>query len=113
MGGAEKTIFQKCFFRFPHALLPPLFFPAAGFVFAVALEGGGGTAFFEDADLLTPFGETAVVPVLGRNKLNVYFGDKVWLMKGDKRFNALKYVHFYHRYKNLAEGDNENEFLGL
>ncbi|MBO5252606.1 MAG: 1-acyl-sn-glycerol-3-phosphate acyltransferase [Clostridia bacterium] len=66
-----------------------------------------------NAVLDMPFGETAVVTVLGRNKLNVYFGDKVWQMKGDKRFNALKYVHFYHRYKNLAEGDNENEFLGL
>ena len=45
-----------------------------------------------------PHSETAVVTVLGRNKLNVYFGDKVWQMKGDKRCNALKYVHFYHRY---------------
>ena len=60
-----------------------------------------------------PYSETSVVTVLGRNKLNVYFGDKVWQMKGDKRFNALKYVHFYHRYKNITEGDGENEFLGL
>ena len=60
-----------------------------------------------------PHSETAVVTVLGRNKLNVYFGDKVWQMKGGKRFNALKYVHFYHRYKNITEGDGDNEFLGL
>ena len=60
-----------------------------------------------------PYSEISVMTVLGRNKLNVYFGDKVWQMKGDKRFNALKYVHFYHRYKNIAEGDAENTFLGL
>ena len=60
-----------------------------------------------------PFAQTGTVAVLGRNKLNVYFGEKVYQFKGGKRFNALKYVNFYHRYKNLTEGDGTDEFLGL
>lgn len=58
---------------------------------------------FDDADAVT---------VLGRNKINVYYNGKVYQFKGDKRMNALKYVHLFHRYKNIREGEN-NEFLGL
>ena len=60
-----------------------------------------------------PFSEAGVITVLGRNKLNVYFGDKVYQMVGSKRFNALKYVHFFNRYKNIAEGNPDETFLGL
>ncbi len=51
--------------------------------------------------------------VLGRNKLNVYHGGKIYQIKGSKRFNALKYVHIYHRYKNVKKGDPNVKFLGL
>ncbi len=60
-----------------------------------------------------PFAETAAVTVLGRNKLNIYFGDRVFQLKGGKRFNALKYVNFYHHFKNETEGKENGEFLGL
>ena len=73
----------------------------------ITLKNGGETV------LEFPFAETGTVTVLGRNKLNVYFGDKVYQFKGGKRFNALKYVNFYHRYKNMTEGDGNGEFLGL
>ena len=73
----------------------------------ITLKNGGETV------LEFPFAETGTVAVLGRNKLNVYFGDKVYQFKGGKRFNALKYVNFYHRYKNMTEGDGNGEFLGL
>lgn len=59
------------------------------------------------------FDEATAVVVLGRNKLNVYHGGKIYQIKSDKRFNALKYVHIYHRYKNIVKGDASNEFLGL
>jgi len=49
---------------------------------------------------------------LGKNKLNIYYGDKLYQLKGSKRFNALKYLHFYYRYKNIKE-DNNDKFLGL
>lgn len=60
-----------------------------------------------------PFEEISYVTVLGRNKLNLYIGDKVYQCKGGKRFNALKYVNIYHRYKNIREGNEDGKFLGL
>ena len=59
------------------------------------------------------FDQASAVTVLGRNKLNIYYGGHVYQFKGDKRFNAMKYVHFYHRYKNISKGDTDGKFLGL
>ena len=59
------------------------------------------------------FNELSAVAVLGRNKLNLYHKEDLYQLKGDKRFNALKYVHLYHRYKNIAKGDEYAKFLGL
>ena len=67
----------------------------------------------QETELIMPFDEVSSVAVLGRNKLNIYFGDKVYQMKGGKRFNALKYVNLYHRYMNVKEGNPDGEFLGL
>ena len=60
-----------------------------------------------------PFEKISAVTVLGRNKLNIYFCDKVYQLKGSKRFNALKYVHIYHRHKSIASGKGEEVFLGI
>ena len=60
-----------------------------------------------------PFTELSAVTVLGRNKLNIYTKDQILQFKGDKRFNALKYVNFYHRHKNMIEGDGNGKFLGI
>ena len=73
----------------------------------IALENPQGDS------LLFPFEETDAVTVLGRNKMNVYHGGKIYQFKGDKRFNALKYVHIFHRWKNLNKGDGNGKFLGL
>ena len=59
------------------------------------------------------FSDTDAVAVLGHNKLNVYHGKKVYQFKGGKRFNALKYVHIYHRHRNITRGDENGQFLGL
>jgi len=64
-------------------------------------------------DRVFPFAETSAVVVLGKNKLNIYFGNEILQLKGSKRFNALKYVNFFHRYKNLRTGDHNGKFLGL
>ena len=58
------------------------------------------------------FSDAHYITLLGKNKLDIYYGDTIYQIKSDERFNALKYVHFYHRYKNLVKGDS-NEFLGL
>lgn len=59
------------------------------------------------------FSELSAVTVLGRNKLNLYHNQKVYQIKGSKRFNALKYVNIYHRYKNMNKEDGNGTFLGL
>ena len=64
-------------------------------------------------DRIFPFAETSAVVVLGKNKLNIYFGKEILQLKGSKRFNALKYVNFFHRYKNMTTGDHNGKFLGL
>ena len=60
-----------------------------------------------------PFSEFSAVSVLGKNKLNVYYGEKVYQITGSKRFNALKYVNIYYRWKNIKEGNENGKFLGL
>lgn len=60
-----------------------------------------------------PFAQTHAIVVLGKNKLNIYFGEEILQLRGSKRFNALKYVNFYHRYKNIQSGDKQAQFLGL
>ena len=60
------------------------------------------------------FDFASVVTVLGRNKLNIYYGDEVYQIKSGKRFPALEYMNLYNRYKNLKTGGEENDgFLGL
>ncbi len=63
-------------------------------------------------NIVFAFDEISVVTVLGRNKLNIYHGGKIYQIKSGKRFNALKYVNIYHRYKNIKLG-NDTKFLGL
>lgn len=71
----------------------------------IELEGEEKTVF--------SFSEASAVTVLGRNKANIYYNGKVYQLKGDKRFNALKYVNIFHRYKNVLRGETNEQFLGL
>ena len=64
-------------------------------------------------EMVFPFSEATAVTVLGRNKLNIYHNKLVFQFKGSKRFNALKYVNFYYRYKNITRGNEDGKFLGL
>lgn len=72
---------------------------------------GDKITFNEEIQL--PFDKISAVTVLGRNKLDIYFNDKVYQIKGDKSFNAVKYVNIYHRYVNIAKGEHDEQFLGL
>ena len=60
-----------------------------------------------------PFDELSAVTVLGKNKLNFYFGKRVWQLKGTKHMNALKFVQLFYHYKNIHAGDPNGKFLGL
>ena len=73
---------------------------------------GFGNRFVCEAEEIE-FENVHAVTVLGRNKLNVYYKDKVYQIKGGKRFNALKYVHLFYRYRQIAKGGANDKFLGL
>ena len=66
-----------------------------------------------DDPLTLSFADIRAIAVLGRNKLNVYHGEDVYQFKGDKRFNALKYVNLCFRCQNIMRGDMDGKFLGL
>ncbi len=64
-------------------------------------------------EFIIPFADTMALSVLGRNKLNIYYNKQVFQLKGDKHFNALKYVNIYYRHKNTVKGESDVKFLGL
>ncbi len=65
-------------------------------------------------DRVFAFDSISAVTVLGRNKVNIYADDKIYQIKPtDKRFNALKYVNLFYRYKNLTSEEKHEQFLGL
>lgn len=64
-------------------------------------------------DLVFPFDDVLALSLLGRNKLNIYHGKTVYQIKGGKRFNSLKYVNIYYRYKNMKENTCGRHFLGI
>lgn len=64
-------------------------------------------------EIVFPFEEISAVSVLGRNKLNIYHDKMIYQLKGNPRFNALKYVNMYYHYKNRNKGETNGEFLGL
>ena len=78
----------------------------------VCLYGDRMTVETPDTVYEFPFDKVSTVSVLGKNKVNVYFDGKLYQLKGDKRFNGVKYVQFCYRAKNILKG-GDDEFLGL
>jgi len=66
-----------------------------------------------NAHYVFDFDKTSTLTVLGRNKLNIYFGGSIYQIRGEKKFNALKYLNFFFRYSNIAKEDENAKFLGL
>ena len=59
------------------------------------------------------FDKVENITILGKNKLDIYHADMVYQIQSDKRFNALKYLNLYHRYKNITTEVQNGSFLGL
>lgn len=61
------------------------------------------------------FEKISSTTVLGKNKLNLYIDADILQIKGDKRFNPLKYMHLYFhtRAEMKGEGNGKLQFLGL
>jgi len=72
----------------------------------VVIEGAGES-------MVMPYDEVTAMSCMGRNKLNIYHNERVFQIKGDKRFNALKYVNICYRSKNISKGNEDGKFLGL
>lgn len=73
----------------------------------IELSFSGGTA------KTIRFDEIAGIACMGRNKLNVETKDGLFQIRGSKRFNALKYLNFCYRYKNIVKGEDDDKFLGI
>ncbi|MCQ2386944.1 MAG: 1-acyl-sn-glycerol-3-phosphate acyltransferase [Clostridia bacterium] len=67
----------------------------------------------EKTHLSMPFEKMTNAVVLGRNKLSVNDGNTIYQIKGDFRFNAVKYVNFFTKYLNMKKGEEHGKFLGL
>ena len=79
----------------------------------IAIYNDRFTLTYGETETVLPFDGVSAVTVLGKNKLDIYFEDKVYQLKGDKRFNALKYVNLYYHAQSVRKGEKYGEFLGL
>ena len=79
----------------------------------IALFGDKLGIDFDGEHMDLPFEDISGIAVLGHNRVNIYHHDVVWQLRGDDRFNGLKYVNLYYRWKNIKENDPDGKFLGL
>ena len=82
----------------------------------ISLYGDRIVILGEGTDITFNFDDVRAITVCGKNKLNLYHGDKVYQITGGERFNALKYVNLVFRYRNIKKaekGEEHDEFLGL
>lgn len=63
-------------------------------------------------DVTYSFNDIVAFSICGRNKLYMYLKDGAIQFKGDKRFNALKYLNYFYHYKNTTE-EMPDDFLGI
>lgn len=80
---------------------------------SVKLYGDRITVNGDGVSEIFAFSDCSAVTVLGRNKVNIYCADKIYQLKGGKNMNAIKFVHFFNRYKNIVKGNSDSTFLGL
>lgn len=59
------------------------------------------------------FSELSAATVLGRNKMNIYLDKQIFQFRGDKHFNALKYLQLYYKTVSEEKGEPCGKYLGL
>lgn len=66
-------------------------------------------------ELKLDYADVKAMACIAGHKLNVFYKDKIYQLKGDESFNALKYCNIYYHAKFIKEGkqDGEFQFLGL
>ncbi|MDO5444086.1 MAG: 1-acyl-sn-glycerol-3-phosphate acyltransferase [Eubacteriales bacterium] len=68
-----------------------------------------------DSQVILLFDDIKAMACIADHKLNIFYKDKLYQLRGDPRFNALKYCNLYYHAKYLKEhvNDGEFQFLGL
>lgn len=68
-----------------------------------------------DEQMLLEYSDIKAMACIAGHKLNIFYLDRIYQLRGDKSFNALKYCNIYYRAKYIKEGstDGEFQFLGL
>ena len=59
------------------------------------------------------YSELSAATVLGRNKMNIYLDKQIFQFKGNKHFNALKYLQLYSKIALEERGEPCGKYLGL
>ena len=79
-------------------------------LFADRLEIGEGAK-----QLVLHYDDIKAMACIADHKLNIFYQDVIYQIKGDTHFNALKYCNIYYHAKYTKEGhtDGEFQFLGL
>ena len=54
-----------------------------------------------------PLKDVTAVTMVGKRKFNFYYDNKIWQVKGEKRFCAIKYVHIFNGLKKIAQQSEE------
>lgn len=67
----------------------------------------------QGSETVLNFANISAISVVGRNKLDIYYGGDIYQLKSNKRFNALKYANLFYRYLNSKDGERYGQFLGL
>ncbi len=64
--------------------------------------------------LSLPFSELAAAALQLRNKLNLQLvADKLYQIRGGRRFNAVKYINMFYRYQYLHGANRDKQYLGF
>ena len=79
----------------------------------IRLYGGKIVVLAGEETYEFPFDKVSTVSVLGKNKVNIYHDGKLYQMKGNERFNGVKFVQLCYRYKNIVKGEENGGFLGI
>lgn len=81
----------------------------------VSLYGDRVEISTSEAPVILKFEDIKAMACIADHKLNIFYKDKLYQLRGDPGFNALKYCNFYYHAKYLKEhmNDGEFQFLGL
>ena len=102
----EANVSEVIVYDKKHLLMPQA--PIA--LFADRLEIGTGAEMMR-----LPYDDIKAMACIADHKLNIFYQDHIYQLKGNTSFNALKYCNIYYHAKFIKEGhtDGEFQFLGL